>query len=58
MNKIESPCISICIYNINEYCIGCKRTRDEISNWKTYTSEKRKYIMSLLDDRNIDEERV
>ena len=54
-NKIESPCVSICVYNINEYCICCKRTRDEISNWKEYTSEKRKYIMSLLDDRNIDE---
>jgi hypothetical protein len=54
MNKIESPCVSICVYNINEFCIGCKRTRDEISDWRKYTDDERKHIMSLLDDRNID----
>ncbi|MBT4123566.1 MAG: DUF1289 domain-containing protein, partial [Candidatus Ruthia sp.] len=29
---IQSPCVDICKYNKNNYCVGCKRHSDEITN--------------------------
>ena len=40
---IESPCIGICTL-INEQCIGCTRTSDEISNWLFYDDNDRNEI--------------
>ena len=40
---IESPCIGICTL-INNSCIGCTRTAEEISNWLFYKDSERKII--------------
>ena len=40
---IESPCIGVCTL-INEQCIGCTRTSDEISNWLFYDDNDRNEI--------------
>lgn len=52
--KIESPCISVCTYNNNKFCIGCKRHLDEIFDWLDYSDEMRTAIMKDLADRDID----
>jgi len=38
---MNSPCIGHCALNIQQICIGCGRTKSEISNWRTM-SEKEK----------------
>ncbi len=40
---IESPCIGICTV-LNDKCVGCTRTSDEISNWLFYTDIERNKI--------------
>ena len=40
---IESPCIGVCTLIDNE-CIGCTRTSEEISDWLFYDDVVRKKI--------------
>ncbi len=40
---IESPCIGVCTV-VDNACVGCFRTKDEIKNWLYYSDEKRKII--------------
>ena len=40
---IESPCIGVCTV-INNRCIGCLRTSEEIKNWLYFSDEKRNKI--------------
>jgi len=51
----QSPCVDICKYNKNNYCLGCKRHSDEITNWINYSNSMREAIIKDLDSRNIDE---
>ncbi len=53
--KIISPCISICKYNKQFYCIGCKRHMNEIIDWLDYTDEMRIAVMKDLKERNIND---
>jgi predicted Fe-S protein YdhL (DUF1289 family) len=52
--SIKSPCIGICKYNKNNYCVGCKRHSDEITGWIDYSEDIRKAIIKDLNERNID----
>ncbi len=40
---IESPCIGVCTV-IDNKCIGCLRTNEEIKNWLYFSEKKRKKI--------------
>ncbi len=52
--EIKTPCIGICKYNKSNYCVGCKRHSDEITNWINYSEQMRNAIMQDLKDRKID----
>lgn len=55
MINYDSPCMSMCeLDEKGEYCIGCKRTQEEVFSWLTYDVEKRKQIMKDLKERKID----
>jgi len=51
MKTIESPCIQICELKKN-ICIGCGRTRDEITLWSSYSDEQRRMVMEKLNGYN------
>ena len=53
LRKISTPCISVCKYNDNNYCIGCKRHMNEIFDWLDYSEDMRIAIMKDLIDRKI-----
>jgi len=53
LKKVITPCISVCKYNDNNYCIGCKRHMNEIFDWFDYDDKKRISIMEELIDRKI-----
>ncbi len=44
---IESPCVKICKI-IDNSCIGCYRTGEEISEWVWMTPEKRLEIIKEI----------
>ena len=54
LKQIKSPCIRICKYNKNNFCVGCKRHMNEIFDWFDYTDEMRTAIMTDLLSRDID----
>ncbi|SMM98374.1 hypothetical protein SPONN_2285 [uncultured Candidatus Thioglobus sp.] len=50
---IKTPCVSICKYNKENYCVGCKRSSDEISGWINYSNDLREAIMQDLEQREL-----
>ena len=42
---VPSPCVGICIVGAEGYCIGCFRTRDELADWWTADSVRRRAIL-------------
>ena len=54
-NRSEyNVCKKICRFNKHQtHCIGCKRTRQEIINWHTYSMSKQKYIKDSIKSRKI-----
>ena len=50
---IKSPCKSICKLDLNEdLCLGCGRTKDEITNWIHYNAKERERIMKKIEKRD------
>jgi predicted Fe-S protein YdhL (DUF1289 family) len=50
-NSVISPCIRICKLE-NEICIGCGRTRDQISKWRSYTDNEKLTIIEQIKDNH------
>ena len=52
---VKSPCINICAINYNVgFCMGCKRTIEEIANWSNLSNvERKKILIKLITDMNI-----
>jgi predicted Fe-S protein YdhL (DUF1289 family) len=47
-----SPCISVCqIDDATGWCLGCKRTVDEIRDWIIMTPDERQRVLDLLASR-------
>ncbi len=49
MNLI-SPCVALCKLTEGDICIGCKRTIEEIINWRTYTDNQKKGVFTRLEN--------
>ena len=50
---IASPCNDICTTDAKSgFCIGCRRTSNEIANWLSYSDDKKKKILKDLKSRN------
>ena len=48
-----SPCVSICTYDDDEgYCLGCYRTKEEISGWRQMTNEEQLASIEMLRKRS------
>ena len=54
LKQIKSACVSICKYNKNNFCVGCKRHMNEIFDWFDYSDEMRTAIMTDLLSRDIE----
>jgi len=39
--KIGSPCKLICRYDEEGICVGCRRSKEEISNWIFYDDKQK-----------------
>ncbi|HEY2416408.1 MAG TPA: DUF1289 domain-containing protein [Steroidobacteraceae bacterium] len=47
-----SPCISVCqMDDATGWCLGCKRTIDEIREWMIMPPEERQRVLDALKDR-------
>ena len=44
-----TPCVGVCqIDPVTQICIGCKRTKEQIDNWKYYNYEEQMAVMKKL----------
>jgi len=48
-----SPCIKVCTYDDEGYCLGCQRTSDEVQGWRNRTEVEQLAGIELLRDRRI-----
>jgi predicted Fe-S protein YdhL (DUF1289 family) len=50
--SIPSPCVSVCmIDDRNGWCLGCKRTIDEIRDWPILSAEEKTAILEEIEAR-------
>ncbi|MGB1473057.1 MAG: DUF1289 domain-containing protein [Candidatus Puniceispirillaceae bacterium] len=56
MEKIPSPCISICqIDSVRQTCKGCFRTRQEIARWPAMDGVEQHQLLAELKQRRADQ---
>ncbi len=49
-----SPCNSVCrIDPASGFCLGCKRTLEEIADWPMLTAGEKRVVLAALDRRGI-----
>ena len=48
---VESPCLSVCRFDGEPYCVGCFRNADEIREWMIMTREQKLQVLSRLPER-------
>ena len=46
-----SPCIKVCTYHDEGYCLGCQRTEEEVSGWRNRTEEQQLAGIEMLQER-------
>jgi uncharacterized protein len=52
--RVVSPCIGICTIEVRSpYCIGCKRTIDEIGRWAIMDDAERRRVLDELPTRAV-----
>lgn len=44
----DNPCVAKCTTLYTDVCLGCGRTSDEVSNWVTFSEEKKSEIWKRL----------
>ena len=50
----HSPCISVCEYDEQGYCLGCLRTEKEVRGWRDRTEQQQLDGIEMLKERMID----
>lgn len=48
---LRSPCVSICVLDEDDLCVGCQRTGQEISNWGRMDNEQRRAVLAQTEQR-------
>jgi len=48
-----SPCIKVCTYDEQGYCLGCQRTAEEVTTWRNRTEEEQLAGIEMLRERRL-----
>ncbi len=54
----RSPCISVCVLNEKDVCIGCYRSSNEIVDWFMASPQRKREILSCAQERRDKAERI
>ena len=54
----RSPCISVCVLDENDICVGCYRSANEITDWFMATSEQKLAVLRRVRERMEAETRI
>ena len=50
---VKSPCIEVCSLDDQDVCIGCYRTANEIIEWFSASDERKRIILSAVNERLV-----
>ncbi|WP_079729914.1 DUF1289 domain-containing protein [Novosphingobium mathurense] len=54
MNSVPSPCTGVCRIDPGSgFCLGCKRTMDEIADWPMLPAKGKRAILARLAGREV-----
>ena len=48
---VKSPCVSICALDIDDICMECLRSGQEISQWGKMSNEQRLAVLERIKQR-------
>lgn len=51
--ELASPCISVCLLNENDVCLGCYRSAEEITDWFMASAQQKQDILDRARDRRL-----
>lgn len=49
--SVASPCTQVCQFADDEFCVGCRRTQDEIREWIIMTREEKLAVLEKIKTR-------
>lgn len=52
-----SPCISVCLLDENDICLGCYRSADEITDWFMASPQQKRDMLLRAADRRLADEK-
>lgn len=47
----SSPCISVCVLDEKDICMGCYRSADEITDWAMASPQQKREILQQVQSR-------
>jgi predicted Fe-S protein YdhL (DUF1289 family) len=47
----ESPCISVCLLDDKDICVGCYRSADEVTDWFMADAQGKREILQRARER-------
>jgi predicted Fe-S protein YdhL (DUF1289 family) len=56
--QVPSPCKLICRYDKDGICAGCRRNREEITNWINYTDQQKLEVYKNIKTRKSGEPKI
>lgn len=51
----QSPCVSICVLDENDVCLGCYRSANEITDWFMASADEKRDILKRANQRREDD---
>ncbi len=48
-----SPCISVCVLNTDDICLGCYRSAQEVTDWFMASAQEKREILLRAQERAL-----
>ncbi|MDO8862014.1 DUF1289 domain-containing protein [Haliea sp. E1-2-M8] len=56
--ELASPCISVCLLDESDVCLGCYRSAEEITDWFMASPQEKQEILDRARDRRLADDQV
>ena len=45
VQAVKSPCVSVCALDVDDVCVGCYRTGQEIAQWTSLDNDGKREVL-------------
>lgn len=57
-NNIPSPCIHVCVRDLDDICMGCYRSIDEIRGWYKFSDKEKLQAIKNAEGRKANKDKA